>query len=99
MALLPALALVAATLWQCAVAGHATWAAGAAARAAARAHALGDDPQLAARRRLPSDLERGLVVRERADGSITVGVRIPALAPALRLGRASATAHFAGQGA
>lgn len=98
VALLPLLAVVVALLWQLALAGHATWAAGAAARAAARAHALGADPERAARTRLSRELEAGLRVRARADGAVHVAVRIPSLTPALRLGRASATAHYAPQG-
>ena len=99
VALLPVIAVVAALLWQCAVAAYAAWAAGAAARSAARAHALGGDVQRAARRRLPSDLERGLVVRSRPDGSVTVTVTVPGLAGQLGRGTASATAHFADQAA
>ena len=49
VALLPLLAAVALLAWQGVVAGQAIWLSGAAARAAARAFALGDDPTAAAR--------------------------------------------------
>ena len=99
VALLPLVALVAAVLWQLALAGHATWAAGAAARAAARAQAIGNDPGHAARSALPSDLRRGLRIFAGGDGAISVHVRIPAVTPGLDLGRTSARAHFPAQGA
>ena len=98
VALLPLLALVAAVLCQLALAGYATWAAGAAARAGARASALGDDPRQAARAALPSDLRRGLQIAESADGAIRVHVKIPAMTPGLDIGRASARAQFPAQG-
>lgn len=97
VALLPILALVAALCWQLALAGHATWVAGSAARSAARAHALGADPATAARRALPSDLRRGLRISERPDGSIRVEVLVPRVLPGLDFGRAAATAHFPAQ--
>ncbi|MFT4036456.1 MAG: hypothetical protein QM679_12855, partial [Patulibacter sp.] len=58
VALLPILALLAVAVGQAAVAGWAAWSAGGAARYAARAQALGDDPQAAARRVLPATLGR-----------------------------------------
>ena len=98
VALLPLLVLVAAVLWQIALAGHATWAAGAAARAAARASAVGGDPGRAARSAIPVELRGDLRISETADGAIRVLVRIPAVTPGLDLGRASAQAHFPAQG-
>ncbi|HWK28374.1 MAG TPA: hypothetical protein VNS09_17550 [Solirubrobacter sp.] len=65
-----------------------------AARAAARAHALGADATAAARGHLESGLERDLRVRSGSDGDVHVSVRIPTLFPDIRLGRVSATAHF-----
>lgn len=97
VALLPLLAVVVALLWQLALAGHATWAAGAAARAGARASALGDDAELSARARLPPELASGVRVRTRSDGAVHVAVRIPTLVSGLSLGRASATAFYASQ--
>lgn len=95
--LLPLVVTVVALMWQLAIAGHATWAAAAAARAAARAHALGLDPPAAARSHLSVTLERGLRVRSRADGTVEVGVRVPGVLGVAGLGRALASARFAPQ--
>ncbi len=94
---MPLVVLVAALLWQLALAGHATWAAGAAARAAARAGAVGHDSERAAHAALPADLRRGVRIVERADGSVRVEVQIPAVTPGLDVGRASAQASFPAQ--
>ena len=79
VALLPLVALVALALWQLAVAGQAAWLAGAAARAAARAHAVGGDEAEAARGVLPPRLEPGLRVRARDDGSVTLRLAVPSV--------------------
>lgn len=76
---------------------HAAWAVRQAASAAARAAAVGADAGLAARRALPSDLERGLRVRETGDGEVTVRVRAPRLVGSLDLGTLSATGRHAAQ--
>src|SRR6266516_6113710 len=84
-ALLPLVVLVGAVLWQAVVAGQAVWLSGAAARAAARAAAVGGDEQAAARATLPPRLQEGL--RVRGDGGagghggagVRVAVRIPAV--------------------
>jgi hypothetical protein len=68
VALLPVLALVALLAWQAVVAGQAWWMAGAAVREAARAQALGTDPEAAARRVLPGALRGGVQVRRDGDG-------------------------------
>ncbi|HWM10907.1 MAG TPA: TadE/TadG family type IV pilus assembly protein [Solirubrobacteraceae bacterium] len=94
VALLPVLAVLLAGAWQAVLAGHAVWAANAAARAAARAHAVGADPRAAARSRLPSSLERGLRVSTERDGDVRVTVRIPSLPGLPSPGRANAGAHF-----
>ncbi len=75
VAALPFVVLLAAVLWQAALAGQAAWLAGSAARAAARAEAVGGDPASAARGVLPTRLERGLRVRRRADGAAAPGAR------------------------
>lgn len=98
VALLPLLAVIVALLWQLVLAGHATWAAGAAARAGARANALGGDPERSVRTRLPRELASGVRVRTRPDGAVHVAVRIPTLVSGLDLGRTSATAFYASQG-
>jgi hypothetical protein len=94
VAVLPCVALLALVLWQLAVAGHSAWLAAGAARAAARAHAVGGDEAAAARSVLPPRLERGLRVRERGDGSVAVTVGVPAVAGRGRLTTISARARF-----
>jgi pilus assembly protein CpaE len=80
VALLPLVVLVGALLWQAVVAGQALWLSGAAARAAARAAAIGGDAEAAARGALPPRLERGLRVRPSAGGGgVRVAVRIPSV--------------------
>jgi Flp pilus assembly protein TadG len=77
VALLPILALIGLLLWQLVVAGQAVWLAGGAARAAARARAVGADGVAAARAALPSRLERGVpwVVGRRPLTTITARAR------------------------
>jgi hypothetical protein len=77
IALLPLIVVLAAVLWQAVLAGQAAWLAGSAARAAARAQAVGGDPVAAARRVLPARLTHGLGVRAGSDGSVTVSVPVP----------------------
>jgi hypothetical protein len=87
VALLPLVVLVGALLWQAVVAGQALWLSGAAARAAARAAAVGGDADAAARGALPPRLERGLRVRAAPGGrGVTVAVPVPSV-----LGRGALT--------
>jgi len=95
---LPFVVVLCAVAWQFALAGWTWWSAGAAARAAARAVAVGGDARMAARRALPGTLERGLVVRAGSDGSATVRVRVPSVGGVLPVGTMSARARFAPQG-
>jgi hypothetical protein len=97
VALLPLLAVLALGLWQAVVAGHVVALSGSAARAAARAQALGGDAAAGARSVLPPRLERGLRVRERAAGGVSVEVRVPAVLGRLRVGTVTAKARFAPQ--
>ena len=97
VAILPVLAALLFGLWQAALWGHASWSAAAAARAAARAHALGQNPRAAARSHLPPRLERGLRIRTSADGRVAVSVRVPAPVGAEWMGRVSARSAFAVQ--
>ena len=92
--MLPSVVVVLAVALQALLAGQAAWEARVAARAAARAHAFGADAATAARGHLRPRLEKGLIVRASAEGDVRVSVRIPAIFPALSLGRASATSHF-----
>jgi hypothetical protein len=99
VALLPCLAAVLAAAWQLVLAGHAAWAVTAAARAAARASAVGTDPVRAARSHLPGRLERGLRIRRGAGGAIELSLRVPTVVPAIDLGRVHAEARFEPQSA
>jgi Flp pilus assembly protein TadG len=92
VAVLPVLGLVLALAWQAVVAGQSWWLAGAAAREAARASALGADPGAAARRVLPRDAR--VDARPAADGSIRIHLAIPAVVPGLRLGSVAVSARM-----
>lgn len=77
LGVLPAVLLAALVAWQIVLAGHTAWLAGNAARVAARAEAVGNDPGAAARGALPAHLRRGLIVRGSDDGRVDVRVRVP----------------------
>jgi hypothetical protein len=99
VALLPLAAVLAAVLWQGVVAGQAVWLAGSAARAAARASAVGADASAAARRVLPARLERGLVVRAGvgAEGGVRVAIGVPSIVGSGRLTTVRARARLQDQ--
>jgi hypothetical protein len=98
VALLPLVAVLVAVLWQSVLAGQAVWLAGAAARAAARASAVGTDPCAAARRVLPERLEHGLrVTRVGGARGVRVAIRIPAIVGGGGLGIVSARAALQDQ--
>ena len=78
VALLPLVGLLAALLWQALLAGETIWLSGGAARAAARAAAVGTDPAEAAREVLPARLEHALHVRTEPDGAIALVLQVPA---------------------
>jgi Flp pilus assembly protein TadG len=94
VALVPLIVLVLFVAWQFVLAGDALWNARTAARAAARAQAVGADPQEAARDQLPERLERALHVSASRNGDVRVSVHVPAVIDALDLGRVAATGHF-----
>jgi hypothetical protein len=73
---LPFVIAVLLVVWQLALAGHTAWLAANAARVAARAQLVGDDPVAAARSALPAGLERGFEVEHR-DEATRVAVPIP----------------------
>jgi len=98
VALLPLALLLLAGAFQFVLAGEALWHARVAARAAARAQAVGADPRAAARAHLPARLERALRVRSSDAGDVRVSIHVPTVLGALDLGRVSATAHFERQG-
>src|SRR3954467_2922427 len=85
VALLPLLAVVALLAWQAVVAGQAVWLSGAAARAAARASALGLDPERAARDALPAALAPGARVESAEPGTVDLHLAIPAVVLDLHL--------------
>ncbi len=97
VALLPVLVVIAAGVWQLALAGHAVWAGGVAARAAARAEAIGADPRAAAVRRLPASLRGGVAVRALDDGAVRVVVRVPAVVGGGGLVSMASSARFEAQ--
>jgi hypothetical protein len=98
VALLPLVAVLAGVMWQSVLAGQAVWLAGSAARAAARAGAIGADPRAAARRVLPARLERGLVVtRERGGAGVRVAIAVPSILGGGALGVVSARAALQDQ--
>jgi hypothetical protein len=75
----PLLVALVAAVAQLAVAGYALWTAGDAARAGARAAAVGGDAEAAARSALPGWLERDAEVDDA--GPVEVRVAAPALLP------------------
>ena len=99
VALLPLMAIFAGILWQGVVAGQAVWLAGSAARAAARASAVGADEHAAVRRVLPDRLEQGLVVhRMRSGAGVRVAVAVPAVVGGGRLATVAGRARLQEQG-
>lgn len=97
VAMMPLVALLAMVLWQAAVAGQAIWLAGSAARAAARAQAVGGAPADAARSVLPTRLERGLKVITARDGSVSLSLGVPLVTGPGRLTTVGAHARFVPQ--
>ncbi len=95
---LPALALIGLLCWQAVIAGQAVWMSGAAARAAARASALGQDAETAARRVLPGALADGVSVDDAGGGDVRVHVAIPAVVVGVDLASVTERARFAAQG-
>ncbi|HYV16489.1 MAG TPA: hypothetical protein VE972_10765 [Conexibacter sp.] len=79
VAIVPLLGVLVALLWQAVLAGETIWLGGGAARAAARAAALGADPVRAARAVVPGRFAAGLRVQRDRDGSVAVLLPIPAV--------------------
>lgn len=95
VALVPALVVAALLAWQAVVAGQAWWLAGAAAREAARAQALGGDPTAAARSVLPVALRRGLQVTPAGGGDgVRVRVAVPPVLAGVRFGSVTVKARM-----
>ncbi|HET7418381.1 MAG TPA: hypothetical protein VFJ61_12230 [Solirubrobacterales bacterium] len=81
VAVVPFLLLAVLAAVQIALAGQALWSAGVAARAGARAAAVGRDPAAAARSALPPSMRGGAEVED--EGGVSVRVAVPRLIPAL----------------
>lgn len=81
VAAVPFLLLALLVAAQIALAGQALWSAGVAARAGARAAAVGGDASAAARSALPTSMRDGAKVD--ADDGVAVRVQVPRLIPAL----------------
>ncbi len=79
LAALPFVLLAGAIAWQLALAGWTAWMSAHAARAAARADAVGLAVTPAARSALPSALRAGLEVRRQRTAGVEVRVRVPTL--------------------
>jgi hypothetical protein len=79
LAVLPLVLAVGAIAWQLVLAGQAAWLTADAARAGARADAVGADPGRAARSVLPRSLERGLHLVRRPGGGVRVEADVPLL--------------------
>jgi hypothetical protein len=77
VAVLPAVLLIGAVVWQLALAGETAWLTANAARAGARAEAVGRDAGRAARSALPRSLERGAEVKRTGQGRVRVSVGVP----------------------
>jgi hypothetical protein len=94
VAILPLVAVVVMLLWQSSLAGAALWLSSGAARAAARAEALGADPLAAARAALPGRFEHGLKVEKERDGGIELVLGVPAIVGDKPVTTVSARARF-----
>jgi len=92
IAILPLAGLVALVLWQAVVAGQAAWSAAGAARAAARAQAVGGDPLAAARAAVPAGLREGVRVRPASD-TVHVRVAVPLVLAGGSLGAVDSSAR------
>jgi hypothetical protein len=97
VALIPLVAILAAGLWQAALAGQAVWAGSAAARSGARAAAVGGDVDAAARRVVPRRLRRGMRVRTDDEGAVEVRIPVRLLTGRTVLWTATHRAYFEAQ--
>jgi TadE-like protein len=97
VAVIPVIVALCFALWQGLVYGQAAWLAGAAARAAARAEAVGGDATAAARSRLPAALRHGLRVTTGGNGAVAVRIRVPLVVTGRSLGTVSARAKMESQ--
>lgn len=92
VAVVPFLLLAVVAAVQIALAGQSLWSAGVAARAGARAAAVGGDAAAAARSALPPSLRQGAKVA--AEAGVSVRVEVPRLIPALPSLRVTASSDL-----
>src|SRR3954454_4833215 len=99
VALLPLIAIGLLCCWQVVLVAHTVWSAHAAARSAARAHAVGGDELSAARRSVSGRFvpARVRVGEADEDGRVPVRVRVPSVLPGVGFGDLTARAGFAPQ--
>jgi hypothetical protein len=81
LAVVPALLVAGLVAWQLVLVGQAAWLSAHAARVAARADLVGEDPAAAARSALPEHLARGVEVRKGSERSALVRVPVPLVHP------------------
>jgi Flp pilus assembly protein TadG len=84
VAALPAFLLACAIVWELLLAGESGWLVSHAARAGARAAAVGGDARAAARHSLPALLRSGLTVTSDRDGLVRVRLAVPLVVPSIR---------------
>jgi pilus assembly protein CpaE len=77
LGVVPALLALGLVVWQLTLVGRAAWVAAHAARAAARADLVGEDPGAAARSALPKAFESALDVQVEGTGATRVEVPVP----------------------
>jgi hypothetical protein len=77
LGVVPALLAAGLVVWQLILVGHTAWVSAHAARAAARAELVGEDPVAAARSVLPRALESGLELERDGEGATRVAVPVP----------------------
>jgi hypothetical protein len=94
VAVVPFLLLAVLAVAQVALAGQALWSASVAARAGARAAAVGGDPAAAARAALPPSMRRTAKVED--EEGVEVRIEIPRLIPSLPPVQVGATSSLEG---
>jgi hypothetical protein len=92
VAVVPFLLLAVVAAAQIALAGQALWSAGVAARAGARAAAVGGDAVAAARSALPPSMREGAKVED--EDEVSVRVEVPRLIPSLPSVRVGASSEL-----
>jgi hypothetical protein len=81
LGIVPALLAAGLVVWQLILVGHAAWLSAHAARAAARAELVGQDPLVAARSAVPARLSRGVELERAGAGATRVLVPVPIVHP------------------